>query len=902
MKKMRGAKAVNFTSRVLKIIGTVLVLISLVLFLYAVINTGGRWGELNNDMAAFHVETGIFDRIRFDNQFFSSLSTATRVIAEEGMDSHGQLSDDQASVLADAIGPYFKPSYDKARANVNTAYAEEDEAVYRWFEEEMDIDAIIEAGDDIEAILQSNEIDEIFEFLNALYKPAKKAKVAMANPDQRPHFEKYFLEYRASHPEDDSSWFEFMSAIRLMVQWEQESGTAITSQAKDWYAKSFDDETYQRALAEVRRQERNETPDNFVVRLIDLCERKRAGETVDIRGFLHETYESMKARYPDDDIGDEHVFLLSIKGLTETLIPTKAEGGESADTAEDAAPAGEEETAAGETEASEPEAGAGETADTDGELLSEEELLIPEITVRTGFDGSYSKVRDRMIRQKRAIDESGPDIRERKYVGNLVKEAFERASIGTTVSVFWAVVAHYMLIFLAGVGLLILAWLMKRILHKVLLNSGSGRTREEVTKEAASVEAPEQPEAFGEDVLLRVSHLKQYFSSGSYVNRAVDDISFYVKKGEVFGLVGESGCGKTTTGRTIINLYDPTDGDVYFEGLRVSSNLNGLPALRSALRNDYAAKIKAAKASGDASAVSELKRELRAKLSAAGTNALISQVEKNRADKLYRERRIKELNEAFERDSTGMSQADLKAAKKKLRQDIRVAKKDSVMSRMQMIFQDPIASINPRMTVREIIAEGLIIQGVKDKDYINEKVYEMLELVGLVREHADRYPHEFSGGQRQRIGIARAIIMNPDLIIADEPISALDVSIQAQVINLLNDLRERMGLTIMFIAHNLSVVKYFSDRIAVMYYGHIVEMTTSDELFAHPLHPYTKSLLSAIPYPDPHYEKVRQRIEYNPFQAHDYSVDKPSLREITPGHYIHCNDAEFAAYQRELGL
>jgi len=171
-----------------------------------------------------------------------------------------------------------------------------------------------------------------------------------------------------------------------------------------------------------------------------------------------------------------------------------------------------------------------------------------------------------------------------------------------------------------------------------------------------------------------------------------------------------------------------------------------------------------------------------------------------------------------------------------------------------------------------------------------------------VREHADRYPHEFSGGQRQRIGIARAIVLEPDLIIADEPISALDVSIQAQVINLLNELRNKMGLTIMFIAHNLSVVKYFSDRLAVMYFGKIVEMTTSDELFAHPLHPYTKSLLSAIPYPDPHYEKQRKRIEYNPTLTHDYTVDKPSMREITPGHFIYCNDKELAEYKKELGI
>lgn len=278
-----------------------------------------------------------------------------------------------------------------------------------------------------------------------------------------------------------------------------------------------------------------------------------------------------------------------------------------------------------------------------------------------------------------------------------------------------------------------------------------------------------------------------------------------------------------------------------------------------------------------------------------------SQVEKSKCVEFYREKRLKELKEAYDADMANLSGAAAEERTRKYETEKKVAAKDNMMTRMQMIFQDPIASINPRMTVREIIAEGLIIRGIKDKKYIDEKVNEMLELVGLVREHADRYPHEFSGGQRQRIGIARAIIMEPDLIIADEPISALDVSIQAQVINLLNDLRNKMGLTIMFIAHNLSVVKYFSDRIAVMYFGHIVELATSDELFAHPLHPYTKSLLSAIPYPDPHYEKTRQRIEYVPAKAHDYSTDLPELREITPGHFIHCNEAEFQQYLKEIG-
>ncbi len=193
-----------------------------------------------------------------------------------------------------------------------------------------------------------------------------------------------------------------------------------------------------------------------------------------------------------------------------------------------------------------------------------------------------------------------------------------------------------------------------------------------------------------------------------------------------------------------------------------------------------------------------------------------------------------------------------------------------------------------------------MIQGEKDKAVLEQRVYEMLEVVGLVREHAARYPHEFSGGQRQRIGVARSVIMNPDLIIADEPVSALDVSIQAQVINLLNDLREKMGLTILFIAHDLSVVKYFSDRIGVMYFGKMVELASSDELFKNPLHPYTRSLLSAIPLPDPIYEKKRKRITYNPLAEHDYSVEAPSFREIKPGHFVQCNQAEFDEYKKIL--
>ncbi|MBR4991634.1 MAG: ATP-binding cassette domain-containing protein, partial [Clostridia bacterium] len=223
-----------------------------------------------------------------------------------------------------------------------------------------------------------------------------------------------------------------------------------------------------------------------------------------------------------------------------------------------------------------------------------------------------------------------------------------------------------------------------------------------------------------------------------------------------------------------------------------------------------------------------------------------------------------------------------------------------IVTDIQMIFQDPIASLDGRMTVRETIAEGLMIKGIKDKNVIDEKVFEILEMVGLVREHATRYPHEFSGGQRQRIGIARAIITEPKLIIADEPVSALDVSIQAQVINLLNDLKEEMGLTILFVAHNLSVVKYFSDRIGVMYYGKLVEVAKGDDLYKNPLHPYTKALLSAIPEPNPLTERTRQRVDYDPKRDHDYSQEQPSMVEVEEGHFVYCSPSELEKYKAQL--
>ena len=300
--------------------------------------------------------------------------------------------------------------------------------------------------------------------------------------------------------------------------------------------------------------------------------------------------------------------------------------------------------------------------------------------------------------------------------------------------------------------------------------------------------------------LLTVDHLKQYFKvSGSFTVKAVEDVSFKIYPGETYGLVGESGSGKSTIGRSIIRLYDPTAGEIQFNGLDISGK---------------------------------------------------------------------------------MSKSD----------------SQTLRTQMQMIFQDPMASLNPRKKVEDIIGEGLDIHHkCKNKEERDEMVKAILAKVGLAPEHATRYPHQFSGGQRQRIGIARALIMNPKLIIADECISALDVSIQAQVVNLMKDIQQETGTAYLFIAHDLSMVKYISDRIGVLHLGHLLETGTTDEIFENPIHPYTKSLLSAIPTPIPLVEKTRSAESYDyATSGIDYTLG--TEHHVGGTHYVKCTDEEFAKW------
>ena len=413
-----------------------------------------------------------------------------------------------------------------------------------------------------------------------------------------------------------------------------------------------------------------------------------------------------------------------------------------------------------------------------------------------------------------------------------------------------------------------------------------------------------------EDVLLKVEHLCQYFKMGPGRElKAVDDVSFEIKKGEVFGLVGESGCGKTTTGRSIIKLYDITSGDVYFKGQRICAGTrsynNEIAALRAAFRDEKAALNQQCADEIAAGADEQTTKSKYAEQIAAAserTNAAVAEVKTRRAaavhdqkccDKDYAAKQVKiiteEMNARLDACPTEEGPAAWRAEYK---DRLRIAKRERIVNQIQMIFQDPQASLNERAKVDYIISEGLmnIEKGIGEQER-KRRVEQAIADVGLLPEFSSRFPHEFSGGQRQRIGIARALIMNPEFIIADEPISALDVSVRAQVLNLLSDMQKKRQITYLFIAHDLSVMRFITDRIGVIHKGRIVEMGETEEVITHPIHPYTRALLSAIPMPDPRHVKEKKLLVYEP-EMHDYTSQPPTWMELRPEHFVLANEKE----------
>lgn len=356
------------------------------------------------------------------------------------------------------------------------------------------------------------------------------------------------------------------------------------------------------------------------------------------------------------------------------------------------------------------------------------------------------------------------------------------------------------------------------------------------------------------DTVLSVRGLTQRFVSGAKSVLALDGVSFDIRRGEIFSLVGESGSGKTTTGRIIVGIYEPSEGDVYFMGERIRAGRDGVRR-----------RLKEAEARG--------------------------RVEKTRL--------IKDtiLHPSHRRENAAEWKNvnnDLQSTRKNLRDELKAIggiNNRLAHPKIQMIFQDPSLSLNPRMTAEEIVGEGLVIRGDYTREEIRERTLEVMELVGLSRNALSRYPHEFSGGQKQRLGIARAVIMKPELLIADEPVSALDVSVGAQVINLLSDLARELSLSVLFIAHDLSVVRHISDRVGVMYRGRLLEVAEAEELYLHPMHPYTKALLSAIPMPDP-------KREYTRILPPEPDGSEGELFDIGGGHQVFSVGGEGKEYRK----
>ena len=558
-------------SSFLRVLGIVLVLLALVLGIYALANTGSAWKGLTGLMQSSGASISAWERLGFDGRYFTALSRSVGSTAQ---------SED---VRLQTARESFADLFDRALSAEAAGQAESNEAVYAAFENEFDAEAFLDHYSLLENLMESQELKEIFEYIDGLGAVKKGKLASLKTASQEPYFQSFYESFLSEHPQA-GDFYEFMLTVSSMLHAMEDAGNPVRD-VKSYMTDTFTWEAYQAAYATVLAQEKTEQNENFLDALAQTCRAKLEGGNADFRGLLTRTGEGVTARYSQENLGGLNCFLSVVQ-----------------------------------------------------DLIAEDD-----------FDGSYPAIAQAMREAWPAMEAKSVSTAQIAYLRYVLAQADQRASL-SPIAFFWSAVALDLPILLCGILLLIISAVIYRLLSRHFMNrmETAGITEED-------------------DVLLRVNHLSQYFRSGNYVNKAVDDVSFFVRKGEVFGLVGESGCGKTTTGRTIINLYDPTTGDVYFQGLRISSTRNGLPVLRHQLRQACRDDIRKAKSEAEETArreperaaeakhvcsetIRSLKKQLREDLREAEDHALASEMEKSKCEELYRARRQAELTRKYQEE------------------------------------------------------------------------------------------------------------------------------------------------------------------------------------------------------------------------------------------------------------